>query len=222
MNITEKYNLKIKYNQFAQEVSSNFEDPDEKILIDSFEKYVLELKNKNKEKYSMIELGSNFSYYSMLFKKIIEPNETLSIMVEPYEKFFNTGKEHFEINNLEGNFLKKRIYNPELWCNIKFDYPSTGIDELLDEYKIEELDVLHCDIDQSEVLALNTASNSLKNKKIDLLFILTHGKDQQEVSNPPTPLHVECKNILNGYGYDCLLDHPTCDVCGDGLLIFKK
>ena len=121
MNVTEKYGIKMKYNQFGDIVTENFEDPDEKIAIDLFEKSVLDLKLKNKNVYSMIELGSNFSYYSMLFKKILEPDESLSILLEPYDKYMKTGKEHFEINNLEGVFLKERIYNPIPWCNITFD-----------------------------------------------------------------------------------------------------
>ena len=35
----------MKYNQFAHRVPPNFEDRDEKVAIDQFEKYVLQLKD---------------------------------------------------------------------------------------------------------------------------------------------------------------------------------
>ena len=225
MNVTEKYGIKMKYNQFGDIVTENFEDPDEKIAINLFEKSVLDLKLKNKNVYSMIELGSNFSYYSMLFKKILEPDESLSILLEPYDKYMKTGKEHFEINNLEGVFLKERIYNPIPWCNITFDCPSTTIDDLLERYGIEELDVLHSDIDKSEEYALIGAKNSLENKKIDTIFIMTHPDSIEEsysTHENPTKLHIKCKTILLDYGYNLVYDHPECDLAGDGMLVFKK
>jgi hypothetical protein len=225
MNLTEKYGIKMKYNQFADIVSENFEDSDEKIAIDLFEKCVLDLKEKNKTKYNMIELGSNYSYYSMLFKKIIEPNKSFNLLLEPYEKYMKTGKEHFEINNLEGVFLEERIYNPTPWCDITFTCPTTTIDELMDRYEIDELDILHSDIDKSEVYALDSAKHALENKKIDTLFIMTHPQTPEEgwsTEENPTQLHLRCKEILFNYGYTLVYDHPRCDLAGDGMLVFKK
>ena len=70
--ITEKYGFTVKYNQFGREVNENYFDEDEMILIEKFEDIVLSLKNKNLETYSMIELGSNQAYYSLLFKSILK------------------------------------------------------------------------------------------------------------------------------------------------------
>jgi len=89
MNITEKYKIKMMYDQFGHNVSENYEENDEKIAIDLFEEHVLQLKSSGKNQYSMIELGSNYSYYSMLFKKIIQPYKSFSLMVDPYENIYN-------------------------------------------------------------------------------------------------------------------------------------
>lgn len=215
----------MKYNQFAQTVDENYEDPEEKIAIDLFEKWVLELKTKNKTKYNMIELGSNYSYYSMLFKKILQPSESFNLLLEPYEKYMKIGKEHFQINNLEGTFLEERIYDPNPWCNITFTCPTTTIDDLMERYEIDELDILHSDIDKTEEYALNSAKNSLQNKKIDTLFIMTHPLTDHErwaTAENPTQLHLRCKQILLDYGYTLIYDHPYCDLAGDGMLVFKK
>lgn len=227
MNLTEKYGITMKYDQFARNVPSNFEDPEEKVAIDQFEKYVLQLKDKSKDKFNMIELGSNYSYYSMLFKKILGPQKTFNLLLEPYEKYMKTGKEHFEINNLEGVFLEERIYNPKLWCDIPFYCPSTSIDELLFRYQIEELDVLHCDVDGTESLVLDGSQKSLEEKKIDTIFVMTHPLNSQETSlcrtgQSPTPLHVEIRDRLLAYGYNLMFDHEQCTLGWDSMVIFKR
>ena len=228
MSLTEKYGIIMKYDQFGTVVPQNFEDSGEAAAIALFEKYVLELKKKNKDQYTMIELGSNYAYYSMLFKKIIEPAKSFNLLVEPYQKYMKTGQEHFQINNLEGTFLEEKINNPKPWCGRTFDCPSTTIDELVERYDIVELDVLHSDSDQNEVLALDGAKESLKNKKIDTLFIMTHAETDAEANasygenGQATKLHKKCKGILMDYGYILKFDHPQCTMSGDGMLIFKR
>ena len=110
--ITDKYGFIVKYNQFGREVDKNYFDKDEIILINNFENIVLELKNKNLDAYSMIELGSNQAYYSLLFKSILKNKNVKSIMVEPYEPYLVRGIEHFEINNYSGIFstVTKKAY----------------------------------------------------------------------------------------------------------------
>lgn len=229
-NLTEKYKLKMLYDQHGHEVLENFYDKGEELAYLLYEKYVLELKFKNKKTYNMMELGSNYSYYSMLFKKILEPSETFNLLLEPYPQHMEMGKEHFHVNNLRGVFLNEVIYNPNYkWNNLEFGCPSTTIDDLMIRYKIDELDVLHCDIDGTEIHALEGSRQSLQNKKIDLLFIMTHTLPHimdEEYNNSlkgiPTYLHSKCKELLLNYGYNLLYDHPQCSLGSDGMLIFKK
>jgi len=233
-NFTEKYQIKMKWRcchlpELAR-VSENYFDKSEFIIFELFEKYVSELKEKNKKKYNMIELGSNYSYYSMLFKKMIGPDKSFNIMVEPYGPCMQYGKDHFEINNLEGIFLQEKIRNPTpcgVWVDIPFDCPSTTIDEILERYNIDELDVLHCDIDGAEGYMLDGAENALKNKKIDTLFLMTHAVDAEDESlckcgDGPSKLHVEVRNKLLSYGYNLMFDHEACTLSGDSMVIFKR
>ena len=228
MNFTEKYKIKMKYNQFGLHVEENFQDQTENILIEKFEEYVNNLKEKNKNKYNMIELGSNFAYYSMLFKKILLPNETFNIMVEPYEKFMSSGKEHFEINNFDGVFLNNRIKSNFPWCNINFECDEVKVDDLLKNYKIKDLDVLHMDIDYSELSALESAHESLSKKMIDTLFILTHdrppGIENFEIVpiEDANSMHQMCKQKLLNYDYECIFEQTERNIGADALLIFKK
>ena len=110
LSITQKYGFKVKYNQFGSLVDEHYFDEKEIFLIEKFEKIVLELKENKSESYSMIELGSNQAYYSLLFKSILIDEKVKSIMVEPYEPYFERGVEHFELNNYPGIFINKSIY----------------------------------------------------------------------------------------------------------------
>ena len=136
----------------------------------------------------------------------------------------NTGVEHFKHNNLKANFIKKKIYNPEKWCNIDLDCDQVLVDDLLNEYKIDTLDVLHCDIDGTEVLALESAKEFLTKNKINFLFILTHPGTAGNKIHPQGSdfLHNEVKRILKSYGYKMILEISDGLVGHDNLVVFKR
>jgi hypothetical protein len=209
--ITDKYGFIVKYNQFGREVDKNYFDKDEIILIDNFENIVLELKNKNLDVYSMIELGSNHAYYSLLFKSILKDKNVKSIMVEPHEPYLVKGIEHFEINNYSGIFLNKSIGNNWVAHHTSFDVETISVDEIIEEYNLDELSVLHSDIDGSEIKMLYGCEQSFLNKKIKYAFILTHG----------LKTHLECLDIILKYDYNILLDHREDNVGHDSLIIIE-
>ena len=230
MNINEKYNLKIRYDQFGNLVPDNFYDVSEEKLILEFEKNVLELKNLNKSNYTMIELGSNQAYYSCLFKKILHATETCNIMIEPVEYAMQRGKANFQLNGLTGNFINKFI-GSDTWGldgNLffgrlptnSFEVDQVTLQQVMDEYKISFIDVLHCDIDQTELSMLEGNKTIFENNLIEFIYILTH----QTHLKPKNYLHENCKNFLNNVGYkltqEVYTDVDT--VGGDGLLIFRK
>lgn len=212
MSVTRKYGFKMKYNQFGNEVSEDFYDADEILLIEAFEKYVLDLKDKNKNLYTMIELGSNQAYYSMLFKAILKDHETLTLMVEPTDIYMERGKHHFNVNNYDGIFLNKCIGKKWIAHNYEFNKEEISVDQLIKDYNIDKLDVLHSDIDGAELTMLEGAAESLKSKKIEYAFILTHFLG----------LHEECLNFVSQFDYDVLLDHREDNVGADRLIIIKS
>ena len=230
MIINEKYNLKIIYDQFGNIVPRNFHDVSEEKLILEFEKNVLELKNLNKSNYTMIELGSNQAYYSCLFKKILHPKETCNIMIEPVEYAMQRGKANFQLNGLTGNFINKfigsdtwgldgNLFSGRLQTN-SFEVDQVTLQQVMDEYKISFIDVLHCDIDQSELSMIEGNKKIFEKNLIEFIYILTH----QTQLKPKNYLHENCKNFLNNVGYkltqEVYTDVDT--VGGDGLLIFRK
>ena len=208
MNRPTKYNFVMKYDQFANPVSANYEDPDEKILIDKFEDIVLTMKHKNKTHYSMIELGSNNCFYTMLFSKILE-NKSINYCIEPYEKYRKIGIEHLTLNNITAILLDAMIKTEHVWCNIKFSCPRLTLDNII---KNSFIDVLHMDIDFAEYEALLSGSNVLSNKQIDTIFILTHSDE----------LHINCKQYMESKGYNLFFEHNQKNISSDMLLIYQK
>jgi hypothetical protein len=212
MNITKKHGFKVKYDQFGRDVEEDFYDKDEWLLIEAFEKYVLNLKETKRNKFTMIELGSNQAYYSMLFKAILKEYDTTNIMVEPTDEYMERGKHHFNINSYDGIFINKCIGKRWIAHSYDFQKQETSVDQLIEDYNIEKLDVLHSDIDGAEFTMLEGAYESLKNKKIEYAFILTHS----------LKLHEDCLKFVLQFDYDVLVDHREDSVGADRLIIIKS
>lgn len=211
MSITKKYNFKVDVDQFGNDVDEDWFDETEIILIEKFEECVLSLPNKLN--YTMIELGSNQSYYSLLFKSILGSDKTKNIMVEPLENHIIRGENHFNLNNFKGVFINKGIGTKCQIHHTDFQKPTTSIDELVDEYEIDEIDCLQCDIDGSEHLMIEGAINSLKTKKINYMFIATHF----DIS-----YHQKIIDLMNEYDYNLIYNEPNKNIGSDSLLIYKR
>jgi hypothetical protein len=211
-SITERYGFKVKYDQFGRGVSEDYFDNDEIILIEKFENIVLDLKEKNLQTYSMLELGSNQAYYSLLFKSILKDKNVTSILVEPHDPYIVRGIEHFKINNYEGHFLNESIGTSWIAHNTYFDKPITNVDKIIQEYKLDSLNVLHSDIDGAEITMLEGSDWALTNKKIEYAFILTHGWET----------HSKCLDIISKYDYEILMDHQEDNIGADRLIIIKS
>lgn len=217
MTITEKYNFKVSVNQFHTPVNEYFQDDQETALIEAFEKIILDLKLQNKNQYTMIELGSNQCYYSLLFKHILGRDKTLNIMVEPSEKNYNVGLNEFKINNCDGYFYKAGISggdgiligNGKGGFIGKFDTPSITLKELFTNHAIEQLDVLQCDIDGSERFLLSEHYEIFKQKKIGTIFLSTHSGE----------IHDFCRQQLLSCGYKIILDITDGSVGWDNLIV---
>ena len=173
MNISANYNLKMTYDQFGNFVDTHFFDKEEEKAIYIFEQVCLNLKNKKQSEYTMIELGSNQAYYSCLFRAIIDGvgNNKLckNILLEPTEEYMHRGINHFNINGFSGIFERGGIGHYWCWHDRWHDknIPSYSIDELMAKHNINQLDILHSDIDGNEIRLLETSTNAFKKRNIN-------------------------------------------------------
>ncbi len=200
-----KYNFKVIYDQC---------DTGEATTLNIFEQLVNHLIEKDKRHYFMMELGCNTAYYSMMFQCMMreQGKRCSNYMVEAVPENLQKGIEHFQINNLAGTFSKYligdadqiktriceyfKIEDPEI---LMHGSEARTVEQLFEEYELEYLDVLHCDIDHSELSMLETSKKLFLNQKIKYIVLSTHGLD----------LHNKCLEFLKMCGYKILINHDN-------------
>ena len=163
---------------------------------------------------TMIELGSWWGYYSMWFNKSI-PNAK-NYLIEPVEKYLETGKKNFELNNLKGNFFRGYAGNGGFGGKVSKRWPLSlrvKIDDFLEQQGIDHLNILHSDIQGSEFVMLQDCQKSIDQNKIDYFFISTHSKK----------IHIRCLNFLKQKGFTIVAEHsPAQSFSCDGLVVGKR
>jgi len=181
----------------------------ERLLIEHFKGVCETLKNQ--EKCTMVELGSNVAYYSVLFKQLLGSTKTLNILVEPDRLMFEYSKESYKYHGFDGVFINKGIGNKHITNNQTLNCETTTLDEILSSNNLSEIDILHSDIDGSELLLVKENELFFKNKKAKYIFLSTHGLET----------HTFCKKTIEECGYKTLVEEERNIVGGDSLLIFS-
>lgn len=228
----ERYSFNVKYDQFGNIVHRKSIDQSEKILIDVFEKEVLSLLKEDKEVFTMIELGSNQCYYSIMFKAMCKHFKRSSdcFLVEPNPTHLGRGMENFSINNYNAYFnsliigeresLKEDLDISSLpggseylfGCKVMTVPLSSFVKNNLNENCEDEVDILHMDVDFAEMSVLESGKDLFHNKYFKKVFISTHSVE----------LHNRAKNFMLGYGYKLTHEETNNVVGNDRLLVFNK
>ncbi|MEM7243494.1 MAG: FkbM family methyltransferase [Pseudomonadota bacterium] len=165
---------------------------------------------------TMIEPGCYWGYYSMWFAKEI-PNAKV-FMIEPHPRQMKVAQDNFELNGLTGDFTigyfgsypdkKKEIQERRL----EKELPRYSVEEFMEMKGIDKITVLHSDIQGHEEEMLDGARQQLADRKIDWLFISTHGKR-----------HSACRKILVDSGHRIVAEHAVGQsASADGLLVAQN
>lgn len=167
---------------------------------------VLNSLNPKNEKV-MFELGSYWSFYSIWFKTIF-PNSKC-YMIEPELINLSYGKLNFRINNFKGTFINSFI---GIETNKKINIIS--IDQFCSERKINFIDILHSDIQGSELEMLQGCRRMLSENRVGYFFISTHSNG----------LHYSCLNFLkNEYNFSLVASADLNESFSwDGVLVMKS
>jgi len=211
-NYNKKYNFKVSMNQFGHPQNADFFDESELVLIDYFEKICLDLKKENKTDYSILELGANQCYYTIMFNSILNKEYVKSFVLEPNDEGRKRAIHELSLNDISYTMIPKSIGTHWIAHNREFDIPNTTVDEIIKEFNILNLDVLHADIDGAEEIMLNTSIESLTKKIINYLIVLTHNDE----------VHAKCKDFIKKYNYDIVVDHESSYIGADHLIIAKR
>ena len=160
----------------------------------------------------MLELGSNWSYYTMWFSKQIK--NSFNVCIEPVHTNLIKGKENANLNNCKNiEFLLGCIgdsYKDNFefinWDGDKMIMNKYSINSIIENYKCF-FDIIHSDIQGLELEMLNGSLKVLDN--IGYFVISTHGN-----------LHQHCIDFLEKNNFEILLHHTIDEsFSGDGLII---
>jgi hypothetical protein len=145
----------------------------------------------------MIELGAYWAHYSMWLKKA--RMQAKVIMVEPDPSNLAAGRSNFGRNGFSGEFIQALVA-PGHW----------QLDLFLGSRGIEQVDILHVDIQGHEGGLIAGARNSLTNRRVDYLFISTHSQE----------IHRRVAAELTAFGYriEVASDYDSETTSHDGLV----
>jgi hypothetical protein len=146
----------------------------------------------------MIELGSYWAFYSIWFNKTI--NNAKNYCIEPDLNNLNIGKKNAVLNNVDIDFTQGFIGKKHI-----------NVINFMKEKNIDNIDILHSDIQGYEYEMLIDIEPLLKENKIKYLFISTHSDE----------IHYKCIDLLknNNYYIIASADFETETFCFDGIIV---
>ncbi len=191
-------------NQIIYNLSGHHE-PQEEIC---FHNILKTLSNDSK----MIELGSNWCYYTIWFNSQIK--NSFNVCIEPVQENLVKGQKNVILNNCENvEFLLGCIgdsYQDNFefinWDGNKIIMNKYDINFIIEKYNYF-FDIVHSDIQGIELEMLNGSVNVLD--RIGYFVISTHGN-----------LHHPCLDFLEKNNFEILLHHTIDEsFSGDGLIV---
>lgn len=155
---------------------------------------------------TIVELGSFWAFYSMWFCSVVP--DAKAYMVEPDPHNLEQGKKNFALNGLKGQFFNAYVgARSGVWKDVRRSLrhgmvetasavPMIAVDDFVVENHIDFIDVLHVDIQGSEVEMLRGANRMLGQHRVHYLFLSTHSDW----------LHAQCLEILRDWDYVILCE----------------
>ncbi|MFT5396403.1 MAG: hypothetical protein ACI85N_001602 [Gammaproteobacteria bacterium] len=163
--------------------------------------------SKDSSQKVMVELGSFWAFYSLWFKSRFPQAEVL--MIEPEEFNIESGKRNFSTNAVEGVFVNAFVgdkHEQKKSSGVR----TITVDGIKDEFELDNIDILHSDIQGYEVAMLAGAENILSNHLAEFLFISTHSNE----------LHRDCLETITAHDYRIICDIDLDDTYSeDGLIV---
>ena len=154
---------------------------------------------------TMLELGAYWGFYSL---SLLQQRPTAKcFLVEPDPINLLSGELNFSLNGRSGCFLQAGVgRTPQV------EPKTVSVDSFCSEYRINHLDILHADIQGSELDMLEGAQRMLSSGRVDFIFISTHSNT----------LHADCMAKLEAVGYVILADaNLDSTFSHDGLIVAK-
>jgi FkbM family methyltransferase len=170
---------------------------------------------------TMVELGAFWSYYSLWFQHAVA--NANNFMVEPDPNNLEVGRKNFAMNGRSGHFINassgsKSTIGEPFYCESDGStrsIPRLAVDDLVDQHKINRIELLLADVQGAELKALEGASRTIDAGKLRFVLVSTH---HHSISHDPI-LHQKCLHFLRSRGAYILAEHSVSEsYCGDGMI----
>ncbi len=224
INISEKkgYNRDTTEFNGIKLVTGNHTHPGSGPIEDNEYEYILFLKVLSRvksEKPVMIEVGCFWAVWSLAFRYKFPTGK--NILIELGKRQLTIGLTNFELNNFDsinyhgGFFLEKSgTFNNKV-ADLEYDKledesdmvgPELDFLEIYEEQKLDVIDLIHMDIQGSELLLVEKLKDLLSKRKILNLVIATHSQS----------IHSRILEILTENGFDILINNNLGAMGADG------
>ncbi len=157
----------------------------------------------------MLELGSNWGFYSLWFAR--EVKEARNYLVEPDARYLENGRRNFELNHQPALF--EQGYVGAAASVAEDGVKILCVDDFCESHGIGHLHLLHADIQGAEVDMLRGAARMLDREAVDYLFVSTHDNGK----------HQECLRMLRARGFLILAEVDLdATYSFDGIIVAKR
>ena len=146
----------------------------------------------------MLELGAYWGHYSMWLKQARAAADIT--LVEPDEERLEVGRQNFCRNRYSGQFRQAFVGNGHF-----------EVDTWMEKTAPKRLTILHCDIQGFELEMLEGATKTLKDRRVDYVFISTHSQKLHETA--------KAQIIDFGYRIEISADFDAETTSFDGFLL---
>jgi FkbM family methyltransferase len=169
----------------------------------------------------MVELGAFWGYYSLWFRLV--HGNARNILVEPDPGALLVGRHNFDLNGFDGEFLEAAVgldgATADFVCESDGSarrVKTISVDGLIRDLGIEQVNLLHADIQGAELSMLEGAQSAMQNGRLKWLFISTH---HHSISGDPLT-HQRCISRLKDCGASIVCEHSVSEsFSGDGLIV---
>ncbi len=168
---------------------------------------------------TMIELGSNWAYYSIWFNKCIPQGR--NYCCEPNPESLKLGMRNAEANHCADiQFIQAAAGSDDgrlmIFPTGKVTVPIRSIDGIAREFGLEYVDIVHMDVQGAELDAIEGSVEAIQSKSVRFLFVSTH---HYSISKDPLT-HERCIALIEKLGGHILVDHAVHEsFSGDGLIV---
>ncbi len=202
--------------QIIESLKGHHEPQEEKVFHEI-------LKRIDSKSPTMIELGSFWSYYSLWFHK--EMRNAKNICCEPDINNIEVGKINAKINNAKIKFINAAAgedssghidFPLESQPGLLKRVPILPVDKIVDDEGLDNVDILHMDVQGYELSAIRGAVNAIQDGKVRFIVVSTH---HYSISRDPLT-HQKCEDMIRSLGGHIISSHTVAEsFSGDGLIV---